>query len=338
MLRSALCLAGLAGLAAAQSGGSGLTFAGFANKTACKSTPCGGYASNNPTCCEKLTSSVGACGCSMYEDPQGIPNATNATWAKVDWPLDDICAQAFPGSRAATMIELTQKIANIPKHTPNITKPCVPQNGGCEPGTNVSLWGTAWVVPGCLGAREGKWTPFADSTKTWFCSQETSGAYRWSLPPGTDLTAVTAGEGWNASAVNSSSGQACHKPYTSTCSKPYYEGDMVGSFYCADEHRELPGAITAVCVTGGSGPAPPPPAPAPTPTPTPPAPAPTPTPTPPAPTPTPPAPTPTPPAPAPTVTCDPKATPPENCPGGKSCPQCGKPSCPCPKDGFSVDE
>ena len=32
------------------------------------------------------------------------------------------------------------------------------------------------------------------------------------------------------SAVNSSSGQACHKPYTSTCSKPYYEGDMVGSF------------------------------------------------------------------------------------------------------------
>ena len=94
--------------------------------------------------------------------------------------------------------------------TANITKPCVPQNGGCEPGTNVSLWGTAWVVPGCLGAREGKWTPFADSTKTWFCSQETSGAYRWSLPPGTDLTAATAGEGWNASAVNSSSGQACH--------------------------------------------------------------------------------------------------------------------------------
>jgi hypothetical protein len=28
--------------------------------------------------------------------------------------------------------------------------------------------------------------------------------------------------------------------------------------------------------------------------------------------------------------CDPKATPPELCPGGISCPQCGKPACPCP--------
>ena len=170
----------------------------------------------------------------MYEDPQGIPNATNETWQKVDWPLDDLCAQQFPGSRAATMVELTKPIENIPKHTPNITKA----------GTNLSEWGTAWVVPGCKGAREGEWPAFSDSSKRWFCSQETSGAYRWSLPPGTDLTAVTAGGGWNASAVNASSGQACHKPYTPTCSKPYYEGDMVGSFYCADEHRELPGAIT----------------------------------------------------------------------------------------------
>ena len=68
-----------------------------------------------------------------------------------------------------------------------------------------------------------------------------------------------------------------------------------------------------------------PPAPSPSPPPAPPPPAP------PAPAPTP-APTPTPaPAPAPTVTCDPKASPPENCPGGKQCPDCGKPSCPCPK-------
>ena len=86
----------------------------------------------------------------------------------------------------------------------------------------------------------------------------------------------------------------------------YYEGDKVGSFVCADEHRELPGeshhvgalehyivlavdhdqqsghvavegvsrpllgAITAVCVS--SGPAPPPAPPPPPPTPTPPAP------------------------------------------------------------------
>ena len=118
----------------------------------------------------------------------------------------------------------------------------------------------------------------------------------------------------NASAVNASSSQECHKPYTPTCSKPYYEGDKVGSFVCADEHRELPGAITAVCVKGGAGPSPSPPPPAPTP------PAPPP--------PTPPAP-PSPPAPA--VTCNPKATPPEACPGGKPCPDCGKPACPCPK-------
>lgn len=31
------------------------------------------------------------------------------------------------------------------------------------------------------------------------------------------------------------------------------------------------------------------------------------------------------------VTCNPKAPPPENCPGGKACPACGKPSCTCPK-------
>jgi hypothetical protein len=40
---------------------------------------------------------------------------------------------------------------------------------------------------------------------------------------------------------------------------------------------------------------------------------------------------PAPPAPTPAVTCDPKASPPERCPGGKACPACGKPSCTCPK-------
>ena len=283
----------------------------------------------NLKCCSTLTSSVGACSCSMYYDPPDVPNATNATWAKIDWPLDDFCHQSFPGSRAATMLELTQGVEGIPKSTPNITKPCVPvASGGCQTGTNVSIWGTAWVVPGCLGAREGKW-PSLGAGKTWFCSQYTSGAYRWALPPGTDLTAVTAGGGWNASAENGTTGQPCHKPYTATCSAPYYEGNKVGSFVCADEHRELPGAITAVCVTGGAGPAPPP-APAPTP--------PAPTPTPPSPTPpAPPAPPTPPPAPTPTVTCDPSAQPPENCPGGKACPKCGKSSCACPKQADTTE-
>eukprot|EP01045_Picozoa_sp_COSAG04_P041360 COSAG04_NODE_12533_length_648_cov_0.754098_2_plen_63_part_01 len=32
------------------------------------------------------------------------------------------------------------------------------------------------------------------------------------------------------------------------------------------------------------------------------------------------------PAPPPPVDCDPSANPPEQCPGGKTCPKCGKPS------------
>ena len=43
-----------------------------------------------------------------------------------------------------------------------------------------------------------------------------------------------------------------------------------------------------------------------------------------------PAPAPPAPAPAPGVACNPKATPPETCPGGKACPQCGQPPCHCP--------
>ena len=73
---------------------------------------------------------------------------------------------------------------------------------------------------------------------------------------------------------------------------------------------------------------------------TPPGPAPAPSPTPPAPTPpapTPPAPPP-PPPPGPAVTCDPKANPPEQCPGGKPCPNCGKAACTCPKLAMDMDE
>ena len=50
----------------------------------------------------------------------------------------------------------------------------------------------------------------------------------------------------------------------------------------------------------------------------------------PAPPPPPPPPPPGPPPPAPGVQCDPSARPKEWCPGGKPCPQCGKPACPCP--------
>jgi hypothetical protein len=42
--------------------------------------------------------------------------------------------------------------------------------------------------------------------------------------------------------------------FTPLSHPPAPAGDRVGSFVCADEHRELPGAITAVCVTGGSAP------------------------------------------------------------------------------------
>ena len=146
------------------------TFVGFANKTACKTTPCGGY-NANIKCCSKLTSSVGACPCSMYYSPQDVVNWTNATWQKVDWPLDDLCAQTYPGSRAATMLELTKNISGIPQHYPNVTKPCVAKpDGTCQDGTNVSIWSPEWIVPGCLGAREGEW-PSLGPGKTWFCSQ-----------------------------------------------------------------------------------------------------------------------------------------------------------------------
>ena len=50
---------------------------------------------------------------------------------------------------------------------------------------------------------------------------------------------------------------------------------------------------------------------------------------PPAPAPPPPSP-PSPPPPPVKPTCNPGASPPEMCPGGKACPQCGKPTCPCP--------
>ena len=96
-----------------------VSFVGFANKTACKTTPCGGY-NANIKCCSKLASSVGACPCSMYYSPQDVVNWTNATWQKVDWPLDDLCGQTYPGSRATTMLELTENISGIPQHYPNV--------------------------------------------------------------------------------------------------------------------------------------------------------------------------------------------------------------------------
>jgi len=49
------------------------------------------------------------------------------------------------------------------------------------------------------------------------------------------------------------------------------------------------------------------------------------------PTPTPP--TPPPPPPPPSVMCNPSISPPQMCLGGKACPQCGRPQCPCPPPG-----
>jgi hypothetical protein len=93
-------------------------------------------------------------------------NATAAQWGKVDWPLDDMCNAMYPGSRAATMLELTTGVDSL------------------------------WTVPGCKGAHEGEW-PLGSMGPdgVWLCSYASSGSYRWSLPPNSDLHNITIGNG-----------------------------------------------------------------------------------------------------------------------------------------------
>ena len=111
--------------------------------------------SHRPRCCEALPTSAGSCGCraeslmvpdSVSHDNGTHYNTTPAMWAKVDWPLDDMCNTQYPGSHAATMLELTTGVTGLP--------------------ANNSIWnGSAWlpsklwIVPGCKGAHEGTWAP-----------------------------------------------------------------------------------------------------------------------------------------------------------------------------------
>eukprot|EP01051_Picozoa_sp_SAG22_P009557 SAG22_NODE_804_length_7097_cov_173.117176_2_plen_433_part_00 len=215
------------------------TFVGFAGFEDCQG--CRGDA-----CCLALTSPRGACGCRGADllVPGDIRGADDRVWDMVDWPLDDVCARTYPGSRAATMLELvsTPRIKSLP---------------------NRSTTGF-WLVPGCQGshdlgrrptshgagpnATKGSSWPAKPAGKQWMCSYAGAGDYRWALPPGQWLFNATDGPGWDIDR-----------------SPAYYEGDVVGSFYCADVSRELPGLTQAICVSGKPAPAPPPPLPPPPP-------------------------------------------------------------------------
>ena len=110
-------------------------------------------------------------------------NATAAQWGKVDWPLDDMCNAMYPGSRAATMLELTTGVDSLPANNSI---------------WNGSVWlpSKLWTVPGCKGAHEGEW-PLGSMGPdgVWLCSYASSGSYRWSLPPNSDLHNITIGNG-----------------------------------------------------------------------------------------------------------------------------------------------
>ena len=199
-------------------------FAGFEDCDGCRSDDC----------CLTLKTPRGACGCrgATLLVPGDIRDVNDTIWGMVDWPLDDVCAEMYPGSRAATMLELTRNtIAGLPTSTFDPLHP------------------GRWAVPGCQGMHEDEW-PAQPSGRQWMCSYAGAGDYRWAFQPNASLEHVSDDGGWILD----------KKP-------AYYEGDIVGSFYCADVSRELPGLEQAICVNGGPVPTPPPPPPPPPPAP-----------------------------------------------------------------------
>ena len=81
-----------------------------------------GYHGYHADCCEALTTPAHSCGCrgASLMIPGGVAhdngtryNATNDTWAKVDWPLDDICSTMYPGSHVRSQATLGRLPLNL---------------------------------------------------------------------------------------------------------------------------------------------------------------------------------------------------------------------------------
>ena len=135
-----------------------------------------GQGCRDDNCCLGLRTPRGACGCRGADllVPGDIRDVNETVWGMVDWPLDDMCAIVYPGSRAATMVELTQhSVLGLPPRTPP----------------------KGWVVPACKGAHENTWPP-QPAGKQWMCSYAGAGDYRWSFPPNSSLADVSDGGGW----------------------------------------------------------------------------------------------------------------------------------------------